>query len=532
MTKLIPLALNAACAAALAMMATGAAAQTPHAGRTAFDAHGCRTCHAYSSRRGAPSVRDMLVTFQGEPELALKGIDQKDKHAAELKAGAISEQEMRAMAEWIAGSAFLEPEPAEPPRATAPAVAAPVAAAEIPAPPAAPTPIEATALPPQTASEPAPIQTPIARRAIAGSVVGLAIEPGKKSDRLIISLSGKEPDELNMESVDGKLVISLPGYDRSARVPEILAATKQARAVGAVQASDDAGTLVLTVTPRSGDLKYSATQSRNRLAIELSSVPSKRKPAPSVIAVAPIPAVAAGAKLATAPKAPAEVATPATKPAAAKAAAPAKAAAADNAKTRSETKAKPEPKAKPSADAPVKKEAESQVTVKKDVETKPALAAAPKEAEDKAKRDAAAAAKAEADMLASLKASAEALRGNAAADGDSEAKSRRDRSKLKAPEKFRDEPCPPLASSDPIGTVDEARAKDIIDRVGCPQCHAFVQKKTGPPFKRVFEKVKGNPSCVIQRLKKNKEHNDEGVTDDLKGQEFKIVADYLATRAK
>jgi cytochrome c551/c552 len=103
---------------------------------------------------------------------------------------------------------------------------------------------------------------------------------------------------------------------------------------------------------------------------------------------------------------------------------------------------------------------------------------------------------------------------------------------MKAPDKFRDDPCPPIGETEPIGTVDVARAKDIIERVGCPQCHAFVQKKTGPPFKRVFEKVKGNPSCVVQRLKKNKEHNDEGVTDDLKGPEFKIVADYLATRAK
>ena len=529
MTKLIPLALNAACAAALAMIATGTAAQTPHPGRTAFDQHGCRTCHAYSSRRGAPSVRDMLVTFQGDPELALKGIDQKDRHAAELKRGAISENELRAMAEWIAGSEFQAPEPDEPPRAAAPtAVAAPVAAAEIPAPPAPPVPAEAAALPPQAAAEPTPAQAPIPRRTISGNVVGLLIEAGKKSDRLIISLSGKQPDELNMESVDGKLVISLPGFERAPRVPETLAASKQSRAVGAVQTSDEAGTLVLTVTPRSGDLKYSATQSRNRLAIELTSIPSKRKPAATAVAIAPAPPVVAAVKPAITGKPQTEAAKPAAK-LATKPEASTKVAAAESAKPRPDPKVKPEAKAKLEVEAPAKKEPEPQVTAKKDVETKPVLAAAPKEADDKGKREAAAAAKAEADMLASLKASAEALR----ADGDKEAKSaRRDRSKLKAPEKFRDEACPPLASSDPIGTVDEARAKDIIDRVGCPQCHAFVQKKTGPPFKRVFEKVKGNPSCVILRLKKNKEHNDEGVTDDLKAHEFKIVADYLATRAK
>ena len=93
------------------------------------------------------------------------------------------------------------------------------------------------------------------------------------------------------------------------------------------------------------------------------------------------------------------------------------------------------------------------------------------------------------------------------------------------------QPCPPPTGA-PIGAVDEARAKAIMDRIDCTGCHAYVQKKTGPPFKKVFEKVKGNPECVIQKLKKNKEHNDEGVTDELKGPEFKIVADYLATRVK
>jgi len=34
------------------------------------------------------------------------------------------------------------------------------------------------------------------------------------------------------------------------------------------------------------------------------------------------------------------------------------------------------------------------------------------------------------------------------------------------------------------------------------------------------------------RLTKNKTHKEEGVTDDLKGNEFKIVADYIATRNK
>lgn len=535
MTKLLPLALHAACTAALAFMAGHASAQTPPPGRTTFDQSGCRSCHAYSSRRGAPSVRDMLVTFEGDPNLALKSITQTAAHASDSMAAAVSEDDRRAIAEWIAGAAFPEPEPATPTAPLPNAVTAPAPVAEVPAPPVARAPVEAVTLAPQVAPEVAAPPPSIARRVAAGHLVGLAIEPGKKTDRLVISLSGKDPDELNIESVDGTLVISLPGFDRADRVPETLEAAKQSRAVGAVRSRDDNGTLVLTVTARNGDLKYSATQSRNRLAIELTSVPAKKKPAPTVVAAAPA-ATAAIAKTV------AETAKTAAKIAAVKPDVPTKASPAEG-KAKTEPAAKVDAKAKQQAEAQerkeaeakalAKKEAEAKALAKKEADAKAAQLAAAKEADDKSKRELTAAAKAEADMLASLKASAEAIRAGSGTDGEKAAKTgRSDRSKLKAPEKFRDEACPPIASSDPIGTVDEARAKDIIDRVGCPQCHAYVQKKTGPPFKKVFEKVKGNPSCVIQRLKKNKEHNEEGVTDDLKGPEFKIVADYLATRAK
>lgn len=91
-------------------------------------------------------------------------------------------------------------------------------------------------------------------------------------------------------------------------------------------------------------------------------------------------------------------------------------------------------------------------------------------------------------------------------------------------------PCPPPSSAP--GAPDENRAKEIIDRVGCPQCHAWVQKKTGPPMKSIHEKYKGDAECVVSRLKNNKTHNDEGVTRDLKGDEFRVLADYIATRKK
>lgn len=507
MTKLLPLALHAACSAALALMASSVSAQTAPAGRTAFDQNGCRTCHAYSSRRGAPSVRDMLATFEGEPEDVLKGIEQTGKHAGDRLASAVSEQERRSIAEWISGSAFEEPEPVAPEAvAKAPLAAATVAVAPPPAP---------TVAAPEPA--PAPIILPaVVQRRSTGNLTGIVIEPGKKTDRLVISLSGRNPDDLDIQSIDGKLVIRLPGISRGADVPATITAARTSRSVATVQSIDQDGTLTVTVTPRTGELKYSATQGRHRLAIELSAIPSKKKPAPSVIAAIPAVTLPLVAKPATGISLPADKAKASTKPTVAPT---------EEAKPKGPTKAQVE------AEAKARGEAETKAQAKKETEAKIAQAAAKKEADDKALRESNAASKAEADMLASLRASAEAMKGG---DGGTPGatKPRKDRSKMKAPDKFRDDPCPPIGETEPIGNVDVARAKDIIERVGCPQCHAFVQKKTGPPFKRVFEKVKGNPSCVVQRLKKNKEHNDEGVTDDLKGPEFKIVADYLATRAK
>lgn len=520
MTKLLPLALHAACAAAFALMANGASAQTAPAGRTAFDQNGCRACHAYSSRRGAPSVRDMLAAFEGEPENALKGIEQTGKHASDRSASAVSEQERRSIAEWISGSALEEPEP-EAPQVV---VSAPLPAATVPV---APVPAPTVAVPEPT---PAPIiLPPVVQRRSTGNLTGIVIEPGKKTDRLVISLSGRSPDDLDIQSIDGNLVIRLPGISRGANVPATITAARASRSVATVQSVEQDGTLTVTVTPRTGELKYSATQGRNRLAIELTVTPSKKKPAPSVIAAIPAVTPPLVAKPATGISLPADKTKASTKPvpeksAAVKPLATAKptVAPADEAKPKGPTKAQVD------AEAKARGEAEAKAQAKKEAEAKITQAAAKKEADDKALRESSEASKAEADMLASLRASAEAMKSG---DGGTP-KPRRDRSKMKAPDKFRDDPCPPIGETEPIGTVDVARAKDIIERVGCPQCHAFVQKKTGPPFKRVFEKVKGNPSCVVQRLKKNKEHNDEGVTDDLKGPEFKIVADYLATRAK
>ena len=180
--------------------------------------------------------------------------------------------------------------------------------------------------------------------------------------------------------------------------------------------------------------------------------------------------------------------------------------------------------AKREAELKAKREAEEQAALKREAE------AAAREAEAKAKREAEAKAKREAELKAKKDAEVAAAAANKAAPPAVAVAPGKVERGGKAPDKFRDEACPP-ASGAPITAVDEAKAKAIMERIDCTGCHAMVQKKTGPPFKKVFEKVKGNPECVVQRLKKNKEHNEEGVTDELKPHEFKILADYLATRA-
>ena len=183
------------------------------------------------------------------------------------------------------------------------------------------------------------------------------------------------------------------------------------------------------------------------------------------------------------------------------------------------------------AQAAAKRDADAQAA-KREAEAKArrdadALAAQKREAEDKSRLETEAKAKKEAEAQAARKAEPAAkepaAKADAAAAGGKKKIAYRDGSDL-----------PPCAAPTgaPLGTVDESGAKAIIERVGCPQCHAYVQKKTGPPMKGIQEKYKGDWECVVARLTKNKTHKEEGVTDDLKGNEAKIVADYIATRNK
>ncbi len=202
---------------------------------------------------------------------------------------------------------------------------------------------------------------------------------------------------------------------------------------------------------------------------------------------------------------------------------------------RAKREAEVQATAKRDAEARAKREAEALAAQKSEAEAKArkeaeALAAQKSEAEAKARKEAEALAKKkEAETQAAKKpepvvAKAEpASKAETAAPGGKKKIAYRDGSDLP--------PCPAPTGAPP-GAVDEGGAKAVIERVGCPQCHAYVQKKTGPPMKQIHEKYKGDWECVVLRLTKNKTHKEEGVTDDLKASEVKLVSDYIATRNK
>lgn len=194
------------------------------------------------------------------------------------------------------------------------------------------------------------------------------------------------------------------------------------------------------------------------------------------------------------------------------------------------------------ADARARKDSSALDAIKREGEERArreadALATQKRDADERAKREAEA--KAKAETLATQKREAEAQtqvkKPEAAAKAEPAAKEEAAKPGARKKIAYRDgSDLPPCAAPTgaPLGAIDEAGAKAVIDRVGCPQCHAYVQKKTGPPMKQIHEKYKGDWECVVARLTKNKTHKEEGVTDDMKGNEFKIVADYIATRAK
>lgn len=441
------LTLRAVAAALLALVAVSAQAQTGAQGRKLFTQKQCNLCHFHEARSTAPSVKTMKAAMKGDPAKISAAISAAPSHANEVKA--VSAAEIRAMAEWLAGTTFEEQAAAE-------------------------------------AAKPKP-GSPEAKRLEAAKAKEEAAAKAKAAAEAK-ALAKQEAEEKAKAAADAKAQAK---QDAQAKAKQEAEAKALAGKDAAAKAKQDA------------EAKAQAQRDAEALAKKEAAAKQEKE------ALAKREADARARKDTTALEA---------------------------IKRESEEKAR--------------RDAEAQATAKREAEAKArrdadAQAAQKREAEDKARLEAEAKAKKDAETLATQKREAEAkaksdaeaqaakkaepaskeptAKAEAAAPGGKKKLAYRDGSDLP--------PCPAPTGA-PLGTVDEAGAKAIIERVGCPQCHAYVQKKTGPPMKNIQEKYKGDWECVVSRLTKNKTHKEEGVTDDLKPAEVKIVADYIATRNK
>lgn len=568
-------ALGLAVLAALASGAVWSQSDSLARGRAIFDKQGCQQCHSYVSRRGAPPVRDMLRDFEGDPSRVVKGIGAVAEHAAFLRGKPLSDRDLRLIAEWL-GADFLpedeSDEPAEdkPPR---PLLAADPAAAQaaVAAPAAVPAGVPATVSATGAAVPPTPAVAAKPAPALRGPAVsGVSLQSrGSAGDRLVIEVTGGEPDSIDTRLDGDRLVITLAGTGLSVGAPANVG--PGASVVQSVDTVADGRSVRVVVSIRQGGLRYSAMQGRRGLTIDLSADPklaaaarpasptAAKPPAGSLAPSSAGPAAAAAAGRTGAAQA--SAATP-TGQAAGKTEqkAPAKAA------TGTSTRGSAQPTDNASAVGPAGKPAESEKAspLAKAQAAEQAIAdeqaAAARQAAEQARREKAeAAAQARAEAAAKAKAADETL----AQKREADTRARREAEQREAAKpavvakaeslaEVREEgekgkrrgskrpykepnlgPCPPPNPADQvIGVVDVERAKDIMERIGCAQCHAYVQKKTGPPFREVLKKYKGDPACVVYRLKTNETHKDEGVTQDIRPDEFKILADYVATRMK
>lgn len=542
-------ALGLAVAAALGAGVATAQSDSLARGRAVFDKKGCQYCHSYVSRRAAPAVRDMLREFEGDPQRVLKGIAAAPQHREVLSGGKVGDADQRLIAEWL-GADFLPEDESGDESAPSPvaAVAAVAATAVRPAQAAAAV---APALPAGSARD----VTDAAAPAIVGpaiSAVRLQASGSAGSERLVVELRGGEPDGVDMSLIDNRLVMRFSGAALGS-VPPRVVADPSFKVIESVGATTEGRTVTITVVPRDVAWTYSGMQGRNRMVIDfavqskvaaqVAKTPAATQPVQKSGAARPAagPGVSSGAVAAGSVVAGAAAAAvkptvqPTSKPTTRPTAVPSK---------PSEPKqAEPQQAAKMPADRARSQELASATAPARDSE-----AAKAREAE-KAREQAEAAARAKAADEAARKReqerAAELAKAPAAvvakvepkadeAFGDSDAGSAGKRKVSKRPYKEPNlAPCPPPNPADQvIGVVDVERAKEIIDRIGCPQCHAYVQKKTGPPMREVIKKYKGDPACVIHRLKTNETHKDEGVTADIRPDEFKILADYVATRLK
>lgn len=476
-------------------------------GRAVFDRLGCNACHSYVSRRVAPSIRDLMRDFSGDPVAIAGATRASTAHKEDTQFPNVAEADMRSISEWLGGISWPEPAVAE----------APPAAPETPAPVAAVVPLQ---VPAPVAAIPVESATAAVAELASVAVSAIRLEKGKaRSDRLIVELSGGEPDLVDLQMQGEELVISITGARLAKGIPPRRDNWPGSRVVAAVDSVDRSGSVELTISSRVAAWSYTGMQGKRRMIVDLTA--AAKQPAKQPIAKKPSPPVAV-AKAAVPAKAKApKSAKPAAAPAVAKSVAPAAVAAATTAAatTAAATAAAvvagaPAPAATPTAAKPATAPAEAAK-----VEAAPAVAAAV------AVAPAVAAARTPEPPPVQL-----AL---AKPESDAAAASASRKTNLKYRDGSDLKPCPPASADEQvIGAFDVDAVKEIMDRVGCPQCHAYVQKKTGPPFRDVIKKYKGDPACVIHRLKTNPTHKDEGVTRDIQAHEFKPIADYVASRVK
>jgi DmsE family decaheme c-type cytochrome len=146
-----------------------------------------------------------------------------------------------------------------------------------------------------------------ARRAasVEPRVTGIRVKAGGPgtADRLVIEFVGEEP-ELAMETIDGRLVISLKGVSLPDSVARSVDGDASAQVVRSVRAGGQGRSVELTVVPKVKAWTYAASQGRKNITIDLTAAavqPVEAVVAPAVVAAAPavLPAAAPAADATT-----------------------------------------------------------------------------------------------------------------------------------------------------------------------------------------------------------------------------------------
>lgn len=178
------------------------------------------------------------------------------------------------------------------------------------------------------------------------------------------------------------------------------------------------------------------------------------------------------------------------------------------------------------AEAQARKQAAPKALAQREAELKASRA---REAEEKARREAEAQALAKREAEAKARKDAEA-QAAAKKQAEAQAKAKREAVEKTKLAKLDVKPAAaPLAPPVPVIEVDERQVKELMDRIGCPQCHAWVQKKTGPPMKTVLKTYAGKPPGEVPaKMKSVKEHKEEGVLAQLKESDFVLLANWIA----